>query len=86
MRRVCSTAAERLDGANGLLLAPHVDRLFDRGLIGFGDSGEVFVSTRLDRLDLERLGLHEACTKGCAPFHERQVAYLAFHRANILLP
>lgn len=83
--RVCSTAAERLDGANGLLLAPHVDWLFDRGLIGFGDKGEVLVSSRLNRLDLERLGLDEACARGGPPFHERQVAYLAFHRANILL-
>jgi putative restriction endonuclease len=33
--RACSTAGERLDGANGLALAPHVDRLFDRGLISF---------------------------------------------------
>jgi putative restriction endonuclease len=27
--RMCNTAFERLDGANGLLLTPHVDRLFD---------------------------------------------------------
>ncbi|MGM5000125.1 HNH endonuclease [Tardiphaga sp. 538_B7_N1_4] len=40
------TATERLDGANGLLLAPHVDRLFDRGLISFQASGEVLVSSR----------------------------------------
>jgi putative restriction endonuclease len=84
--RVCSTAGERLDGANGLLLAPHVDRLFDRGLIGFGDAGEVLVSPRLDHLDLARLGLRDACAKGCGPFHERQAAYLAFHRATVLLP
>lgn len=83
--RVCSTAAERLDGANGLLLAPHVDVLFDRGLIGFGDGGDILVSPRLDRLDLKRLGLNQACAKGCPPFHERQAAYLAFHRAKILL-
>jgi hypothetical protein len=46
--RVCATATERLDGANGLLLAPHVDRLFDRGLIAFEASGRVLVSSRLD--------------------------------------
>lgn len=84
--RVCSNAAERLDGANGLLLAPHVDRLFDRGLIGFSDHGEVIVSSRLDRLDLKRLGLLEACAKGCAPFHPRQAVYLSFHRDKIFLP
>ena len=68
------------------LLAPHVDLLFDRGLIGFGDGGDVLVSPRLDRLDLKRLGLNQACEKGGPPFHERQAAYLAFHRARILLP
>lgn len=84
--RVCSSAAERLDGANGLLLAPHVDRLFDRGFISFADDGKVLLSSRLDLLDLKRLGLHEACEKGCPPFHERQIAYLAFHRSKVLLP
>jgi putative restriction endonuclease len=83
--RVCGTAAERLDGANGLLLAPHVDRLFDRGFIGFSDVGDVMVSPHFDRLDLDRLGLREACAKGCAPFHKRQTIYLAFHRATVLL-
>lgn len=84
--RVCNTAAERLDGANGLFLAPHVDHLFDRGLIGFGDNGDVLTSSRLDHLDLKRLGLLEACAKGCAPFQERQITYLAFHREKVFLP
>ncbi|MBN7822473.1 HNH endonuclease [Bowmanella yangjiangensis] len=83
--RLCSSATERLDGANGLLLAPHVDRLFDRGLISFSDHGEVIVSSRLDRLDIKRLGLQQACEKGCAPFHPRQAVYLAFHRDKVLL-
>jgi putative restriction endonuclease len=83
--RVCVTSAERLDGANGLLMAPHVDRLFDRGLIGFGDGGQVIVSSHCDPLDLTRLGLNEACVKGCSPFNKRQAAYLAYHRANVLL-
>jgi predicted restriction endonuclease len=35
---------ERIDGSNGLLLAPHVDLLFDRGLISFTDEGSLLVS------------------------------------------
>ncbi|QNA89117.1 HNH endonuclease [Massilia sp. Dwa41.01b] len=31
----CDSDDERLDGANGLLLASHVDKLFDRCLLGF---------------------------------------------------
>ena len=34
--------AERLDGANGLLLAPHIDHLFDEGCITFSSSQELF--------------------------------------------
>jgi hypothetical protein len=83
--RICETAGERLDGANGLALAPHVDRLFDRGLISFTDSGRVLVSPRLNDLDLKRLGLFEACTMGCASFSKRQAAYLEFHRTHVFL-
>lgn len=83
--RVCSTAIERLDGANGLLLAPHVDRLFDRGLIGFEESGRVLVSSRLDPPDLDRLGLREACNRNCGKFDERQETYLGFHRESVFL-
>lgn len=83
--RLCNTAAERLDGANGLLLAPHVDRLFDRGLIGFEASGRVIISPRLDPLDLERLGLRDACTRSCGPFSDQQAAYLSFHAENVLM-
>jgi putative restriction endonuclease len=36
-----STDAEKLDGANGLLLAPHVDHLFDRGFITFDQAGSL---------------------------------------------
>jgi HNH endonuclease len=32
---------EKIDGANGLLLAPHVDHLFDRGFISFSGEGSL---------------------------------------------
>ena len=60
---------ERLDGANGLLMSPHVDHLFDQGYISFRNKGEILVSTQLAtevvskwRLDLEegRWNLHQA--------------------------
>ena len=83
--RVCITARERLDGANGLLLAPHVDFLFDRGLIGFADHGDVLVSPKLDAKDLYRLGLVQACERPGIPFDQRQINYLRFHREQVLL-
>ena len=84
--RSCQTSAERLDGANGLMLAPHVDRLFDRGFITFTDQGQVRISPRLDLKDLLKLGLEEACTRGCAIFSDHQARYLKFHRENVYLP
>ena len=83
--RVCSTGDERLDGANGLLLTPHVDRLFDRGFISFEIDGTVLVSARLYAGDLHRLGLDEACRRPGSSFKPRQQAYLLYHRANVFL-
>jgi predicted restriction endonuclease len=36
-----SNDREKLDGCNGLLFSPHIDRLFDRGFISFKDDGTV---------------------------------------------
>jgi hypothetical protein len=47
-----SSDAERIDPFNGLLLAVHVDALFDRALISFGEAGQILVSSRLS--DRER--------------------------------
>ena len=34
----------RLDGSNGLTLAPRIDRLFDKGYITFSQDGSLFLS------------------------------------------
>ena len=81
--RLCETTHERLDGANGLLLTPHVDRLFDRGLIGFSDDGEVLRSPALPEDDLQRLGLADARRRSVGAFTERQRTYLAWHRCAV---
>lgn len=78
-----STTEERLDGANGLLLTPHVDRLFDRGLISFEDNGNVKVSPRLTSGDLERLGLREVAQRNTGTFKQRQRVYLEYHRNSV---
>ncbi|MFD2141982.1 HNH endonuclease [Ancylobacter oerskovii] len=56
--RACGTAAERLDGFNGLMLAPHADFLFDHGLIGFEEDGHSLFSSQLKDADAVKLGLH----------------------------
>ena len=83
--RVCQTSDERLDGANGLLLAPHVDRLFDLGLISFEQDGRVIVSTEVKAEVLKCLGIFDNINGGVGRFLRRQEVYLAYHRQNIFL-
>ena len=52
-----STNQERLDRYNGLLLAAHVDALFDAGLIGFDGNGFLIKSPNLTLDQIEALGL-----------------------------
>lgn len=83
--RACETAQERLDGSNGLLLAPHVDRLFDIGLISFEKNGDMRVSSTLGQQALDSLGLSHAVSRGVGSFSQAQERYLSFHRENVFL-
>lgn len=76
-----STDTEKLDGCNGLLLSPHVDRLFDRGLISFSDEGQLLKSPKLPADAWTAWGLHQVDNVG--PFSDRQCGYLHFHRSEI---
>lgn len=69
---------ERIDPNNGLLLAPHVDRLFDRGLISFADDGTLLVNSSLTQTDREILAL-DRYTVLCG-FTEDNCRYMARHR------
>ncbi len=73
-----STDAEKLDGCNGLLLSPHVDCLFDKGLISFQDNGDLMVSLNLDEATLLRWGLVNI--KNVGKFSDGQLQYLKYHR------
>ena len=73
-----STDGERLDGANGLLLSPHVDHLFDQGFVSFRKDGKVLQSVTLMpdvvarwKLDLDR---------DVGTFTRRQERFLEYHR------
>lgn len=52
-----SNNVERLDVDNGLLLAPHIDRLFDQGLISFSGDGTLQISPNLSADDRLIFGL-----------------------------
>ena len=76
-----SSDAEKLDGNNGLMLSPHVDFLFDKGLISFGDDGAMFISTKLDKNILLSWKIDPEIKVGL--FSEKQRHYLAYHRSHV---
>jgi putative restriction endonuclease len=69
---------EKIDGYNGLLLAPHVDLLFDRGWISFSDDGKLLLSETLDLKVLGAWGIPKDLNVG--QFRSEQCQYLAWHR------
>lgn len=77
----CDSDDERLDVFNGLLLAPHVDALFDGGWITFAPSGEIIVSPALPDTARERLGV--SLQWQLKSINERQAVYLKHHRALV---
>lgn len=80
--RLCSTAAERLSPANGLLLTPTFDHLFDKGLLTFDLEGNAIFSEVLSREDIERLGL--AGARVCYSL-DHHAEYLDYHRREIFV-
>lgn len=80
-----SSNQERLDGENGLLLTPSIDHLFDRGFIGFEDSGRLIISPVADRASLQRMGVETERPINVGDFSSGQRRYLEFHRTNVLL-
>jgi HNH endonuclease len=71
-----STNHERLDPANGLLLAAHVDALFDSKLISFADDGTMLVSAQIAD-DLKQFNLPNRLRREPTKQERR---FLAHHR------
>ncbi|WP_234192691.1 HNH endonuclease [Pseudacidovorax sp. NFM-22] len=76
-----SSDKERLDGNNGLLLAPHVDRLFDRFWISFGDDGQLLTAGPAVAILLRNWGIEPNLRSG--PFTRRQSKYMTYHRGRL---
>lgn len=73
-----STNEERVDEYNGLLLAAHVDRLFDAGLISFFDDGRMQRKNEVDDEVLKALGISEDAQLRLVD--PRHIPYLKVHR------
>ncbi|ELR66132.1 hypothetical protein C942_00318 [Photobacterium marinum] len=69
----CKTTKERLDGANGIMLCAHIDKLFDNHLITFKFNNNKYkleVSPSLDMRQMNGLGLESG--------HELNITHLDF--------
>jgi hypothetical protein len=72
-----SSNQERLDPFNGLLLAAHIDALFDVGLITFDMNGQIRLSPLLAAEDLLQLGILP--TMRLRLFAAEHEPYMKFH-------
>mgnify|MGYP002151875581 CR=1 FL=1 len=68
---------ERMDGHNGLLLSPHLDKLFDKYLITFDENGYIILSKRVDSSVLSIWNIDLSQAYAITP--EQQV-YMTHHR------
>jgi len=72
---------EKLDGNNGLLLSPHIDRLFDRGYISFEGNGVLILHPSLPPEVVAAWGL--AAGIQTKPLGPEQAVYMDFLRKEI---
>src|SRR6266478_9158808 len=80
-----SSNEERLNGENGLLLTPSIDHLFDRGFVGFEDSGNLIISPVAHKPSLRRMGVETDRLINVGSFTAGQKQFLDFHRNDVLL-
>ena len=71
---------ERLDPFNGLMLAPHIDALFDKGLITFDPDGTIKISPKIDLENQKRLGIFPDMQLKIEPESEK---YFEYHRNHV---
>ena len=74
---------EKLSGFNGLLLAPHIDHLFDKGFISFEGNGNLILSSQLDSSVLDKWHIYKEINVG--NFRKEQQQFLEYHRDVMLV-
>lgn len=84
-RHCKETPADRVNVANGLLLVPTLDRLFDRGLITFEDDFTIRFSSRLHPREIRYLKLDANIRLRLRDFEDIR-PYLDWHRKHVFQP
>lgn len=72
-----SNSRQRRDPVNGLLLAMHMDALFDRGLVSLASAGKMLLSSKLDS-DFRRVFCSQRALR--YPPSNQLEKYLEYHR------
>ncbi len=67
---------ERLNGYNGLLLSPHLDKLFDSGHLSFQDNGDMILSQTAKNA----FRCWNIAPTNVGVFHANQLPFLIWHR------
>ncbi len=78
-----SDDAEKISGFNGLLLAPHIDHLFDKGFISFEGNGDLLISDHLEKIVLDKWHIEKNLNVG--NFRNEQKYFLEYHRDVVLI-
>ena len=73
---------QRLDKYNGLLLSPHIDKLFDRHLISFNNDGSIYVKKENIKNVLVIWGIN--ISKKYIKFYDKTKEYLKEHRKKVV--
>jgi putative restriction endonuclease len=76
-----SNNTERNDPDNGLLLAVHLDKLFDQCLISFDVQGKIIISNRLTLRQRDLMGLNNSMK--LRQLTEGNQKYLTYHRKKL---
>lgn len=76
-----SSNTERLDGNNGLLLSPHIDKLFDQGWISFLANGDLISANNEVAIILSLWRIKLSINVGS--FSNKQIEYLQYHNQNV---
>ena len=76
-----SNDMEKLDGNNGLLLSPHLDKLFDNGWITFLKNGDLICANERVENILFKWGIKLPVNVGI--FNSLQIKYLNYHNSSI---
>lgn len=81
----CETAEERISVANGLLLVPTLDRLFDRGLITFDENFKIRISSQVSLAHQRHFGIDPNTRLRLRDFDDLK-PFLRWHGEHVFKP